>query len=61
MIIFVLLLGVIVFRVLHYIWLYKCSPVEKAFNWTSSKLMKKKKKQEPQNDLPEELDGYLLE
>ena len=59
-IIFILLLGVIVFHVLHYTRLYKCSFVEKAFNWISSKLMEKAKEQSP-NDTPEELDGYRLE
>ena len=54
-IIFILLLGVIVFHVLLYTRLYKCrSFVEKAFKWTSSKLLGKE--QSP-ND---ELDGYQL-
>ena len=61
MIIFVLLLGVIVFHVLHYTRLYKCSLVEKTFKWTSSKLLEKKPKEQPPNDAPEELDGYRLE
>ena len=61
MIIFILLLGVIVFHVLRYTRLYKCSFVEKAFNWTSSKLMDKKPNEQPPNDTPEELDGYRLE
>ena len=61
MIIFILLLGVIVFHVLRYTRLYKCSFVEKGFEWTSSKLQKKRPKQEPQNDAPEELDGYQME
>ena len=60
MIIFILLLGVIVFHILRYTRLYKCSFVEKAFNWISSKLMEKAKEQFP-NDTPEELDGYRLE
>ena len=61
MIIFILLLGVIVFHVLRYTRLYKCSFVEKAFKWTSSKLLEKKPKEQPPNDAPEELDGYRLE
>ena len=60
-IMFILLLGVIVFHVLRYTRLYKCSFVEKAFSWTSSKLMEKKPKEQPPNDTPEELDGYRLE
>ena len=61
MIIFILYLGVIVFHVLFYTRLYKCSFVEKAFKWTSSKLLEKKPKEQPPNDAPEELDGYQLE
>ena len=61
MIIFILLLGVIVFHVLCYTRLYKCSFVEKAFKWISSKLLEKKPIEEPPNDAPEELDGYRLE
>ena len=61
MIIFILLLGVIVFHILRYTRLYKCSFVERAFKWTSSKLMEKKRIQEPPNDAPEELDGFQLE
>ena len=60
MIIFILLLGVIVFHVLRYTRLYKLSFVEKAFKWTSSKLLEKKPKEQPPNDAPEELDGYQL-
>ena len=60
MIIFTLLLGVIVFHVLRYTKLYKYSFVEKAFKWTSSKLLENKPKEQPLND-PEELDGYRLE
>ncbi len=59
-IIFILLLGVIVFHVLYYTRLYKCSFVEKVFKWIS-KLLEKKSKQEPPNNAPEELDGYRLE
>ena len=59
MIIFILLLGVIVFHVLRYTRLYKLSLVEKAFKWTS-KLLEKKPKEQPPNDAPEELDGYWL-
>ena len=61
MIIFILLLGVIVFHVLRYTRLYKLSFVEKAFKWTSFKLLEKKPKEHPPNDAPEELDGYQLE
>ena len=61
MIIFILLLGVIVFHVLRYTRLYTCSFVENIFKWMSSKLMEKKPIQEPRNDAPEELDGYQLE
>ena len=59
--IFILLLGVIVFHISYYTRLYKCSFVEKAFKWASSKLIEKKPKQEFLNDVPEELDGYQLE
>ena len=61
MIIFVLLLGVVVFHVLRYTRLYKLSFVEKAFKWASSKLLERKPKEQPPNDAPEELDGYQLE
>ena len=61
MIIFILLLGVIVFHVLRYTRLYKCSFIEKAIKWINSKLVEKKPTQEPPNDAPEELDGYQLE
>ena len=42
MIIFILLLGVIVFHILRYTRLYKCSFVEKAIKWINSKLVEKK-------------------
>ena len=61
MIIFILLLGVIIFHVLRYTRLYKCSFVKKSFEWTSSKLLEKKPKEQPLNNAPEELDGYRLE
>ena len=61
MIIFILLLGVIVLHVLRYTSLYKGSFVKKSFEWTSSKLLEKKPKEQPLNDAPEELDGYRLE
>ena len=61
MIIFILLLGVIVFHIIRYTRLYKCSFIEKAFKWTSSKLLEKRSKEQPLNDGPEELDGYQLE
>ena len=62
MIIIIVSLGVIVFHVLCYTRLYKCSFVEKAFKWTSFKLMATKLNQESllQNDAPEELDRYQL-
>ena len=60
MIIFILLLGVIVFHVFRYTRLYKISFVEKAFKWMSSKLLEKPKQQAP-GDAPEVLDGYQLE
>jgi hypothetical protein len=55
--VFILLLGVIVFHVFRYTRLYKCSLIEKAFKWISSKLLHPK--QTP-GDAPEELDGYRL-
>ena len=61
MIIFILLLGVIVFHILRYTRLYKCSFVEKAFKWMSSKLIEKRRNQESMNDASEELDGYQFE
>ena len=60
MIIFILLLGVIVFHVFRYTRLYKISFVEKTFKWMSSKLLEKPKQQAP-GDAPEVLDGYQLE
>ena len=60
MIIFILLLGVTVFHVLRYTRLYKCSFVEKAFKWISSKLLENKPNEQPPDDFPEELDGYQL-
>ena len=47
--------------ILCYTRLYKCSFVEKAFKWTSSKLLEEKSKEQPPNDAPEELDGYQIE
>ena len=61
MIIFILLLGVIVFHVLRYTRLYEYSFVEKTFNWTSSKLLEKKQIEQAPNNAPEELNGYRLE
>ena len=58
MIIFILLLGVIVFHVLRYTRLCGCSFVEKTFNWTSSKLQQI---EQAPNNAPEELNGYQLE
>ena len=58
-IIFILLLGVIIFHIFRYTRLYKCSFVEKIFKW---KLLEKKPEQEPLlNDTPELLDGYQIE
>ena len=48
-------------HILRYTRVYKLSFVEKAFKWTSSKLLEKKPKEQPPNDTPEELDGYWLE
>ena len=61
MIIFVLLMGVIVFHVFRYTRLYELSFVENAFKWTNSKLLEKMPKEQPPNDDPEELNGYRLE
>ena len=61
MIIFILLLGVIVFHVLRYTRLHNCSFVDKALEWISSKLLQNKPKEQAPNDVPEELDGYRLE
>ena len=60
---FIFLLGVIVFHVLRYTRLYKCSFVERALKWMASKLheMEQEPKQESPNDGPEELDGYQLD
>ena len=58
---FILLLVVIVFHILRYTRLYKCTFVEKSFKWTFSKLIERKPRQEPPNNAPEELDGYQLE
>ena len=60
MIIFILLLGVIIYHVLRYTRLYKCSIVEKAFKWTSSKILENKLNEQPPNDSLEDLDGYRL-
>ena len=60
MIIFILLLGIIVFHVLRYTQLYKCTITNKAFKWMPSMLVEKKSKDQSPNDVPEELDGYLL-
>ncbi len=60
LIIFILLLGVIIFHILRYTRLHKCSFVEKAYKEMFSKLIEKKPKQESPNDIPEELDGYRL-
>ena len=60
MIIFILLLGVIIYHVLRYTRLYKCSIVEKAFKWTSSKFLENKLNERPPNDALEDLDGYRL-
>ena len=63
MITFILLLGVIVFHILRYTRLYRLSFVEKAFKWTSSKLLEKKQQEQlpNTNGAPEQLDGYWLE
>ena len=62
MITFIFLLGaIIIFHILQYTRLYKCSIVEIVFKRTSSKLLEKRSKEHPPNDGPEELDGYPLE
>ena len=58
---FIHFLGVIIFHIIRYTRLYKCSIVEKAFKWTSSKLLEKKPAEQAPNYAPEELDGYQLE
>ena len=59
MVIFIFLLGVIVFHVFRYTRLYKCSFVEKAFKW---KLLEKIPEQENLlDDDPGVLDGYQIE
>ena len=60
MIIFIFLLGIIVFHILRYTWIHKCSFIERIFNWTSSKLIEKRSKQGVPSDGPEVLDGYQL-
>ena len=61
MIVFILVIGVIVFHFLRYTSLYKCSFVEKSFSWILSNVIEKKLKEENVNIVPEELDGYQLE
>ena len=62
MIIFIILLGIIVFHVLRYTRLYRCSLIKNTFQWISSKLnLLENKSEQPLNDGPEELDGYRLE
>ena len=61
MIVFILMIGVIVFHFLRYTSLYKCSFVEKSFSWISSNVIEKKLKEENVDNVPEELDGYQLE
>ena len=62
MIIFIFLLGVIVFHIWHHTRLYIRSLTERVLKWTSSKLqvLQKKPNQESPNDSPEELGGYQL-
>ena len=60
-IIFILLLGVIMFHILRYTRLYTCTFVEKAFKWTSFKLVDKRPRQVPPDNAPEELDGFRFE
>ena len=60
-IIFILLLGVIIFHIFRYTRLYECPFVE-VFKWTSSKLLERKPEQEPLlNNDPDMLDGYQIE
>ena len=62
MIIFTILAGVIVFHIFRYTMLYKCSFVARAFKWIDSKLLAENEpKQVPQDEAPEELDGYQVE
>ena len=61
MIIIILFLGVIIFHILRYTVLYKCSFVKRAFNWLSSKLNDEQQMQDAPIDAPEELDGYQFE
>ena len=60
MMIFILLLGIIVFHIFYYTRISKLSFVQKAFKWTSSMLLKEKPKENLTNNDPEELDGYQL-
>ena len=58
----IILLGVIMLHVLRYTLLYKCSIVEKAFEWISfNMLTDKNPRKESPNSAPDELDGYRLE
>ena len=60
MIIFIFLLGIIIFHILRYTRINKCSFVERIFNWTSSEIIEKRPKQGVPSDGPEVLDGYQL-
>ena len=61
MTIFILLLGITIFHILHYTRLYKYSFVEKAFKWLSHTLLETKPRRDSSQDTLEELDGYHLE
>ena len=56
MMIFIPLLGVIIFHIFYYTRISKLSFVQKVFKWTS----KEKPKENLTNNDPEELDGYQL-
>ena len=61
MLISFIFVAVIVFHVLRYTCLYKCSVVKKSLNWISSNPLKRKSKQEAPEDALEELNGFQLE
>ena len=61
MITFIIFLAVIAFHALRYTRLYNCPLVQKTFEQISTKLSENEPKQETPADVPEELDGYLLD
>ena len=60
-IVFLLLVGVVVFHVLRYTPLYKCSFIKRLIKWMSVKVSEKTLDPEVPDDTPEELDGRQLE